>query len=42
MVVRRETIQDAKFYDGFYALVQKYAQAEPVIGPPPLAETATK
>jgi hypothetical protein len=40
MVVRRETIQDPKFYDRFYSLVHKYAQAEPVIGPPPLAESA--
>ena len=42
MPVRRETIQDPKFYDRFYSLVQKYAEAEPVVTPPPLAETGKK
>jgi hypothetical protein len=42
MVVRRETIQDPKFYDRFYGLVQKFAEAEPVIAPPPLAEAERK
>lgn len=38
MVVRRETIQDPKFYAQFYNLVQKYAEFEQKNGPPPLAE----
>lgn len=38
MVVRRETIQDPKFYDQFYNLVHKYAELEQKNGPPPLAE----
>lgn len=38
MVVRRETIQDPKFYEKFYSLVQKYAEAEQLSEPPPLAE----
>jgi hypothetical protein len=38
MVVRRETIQDPKFYDRFYQLVHKFAQAEPQSSAPPLAE----
>jgi hypothetical protein len=38
MVVRRETIQDPKFYEQFYGLVQKYAEAEQNNLPPPLAE----
>lgn len=37
-VVRRETIQDPKFYDRFYTLVQKFAEAEPAQSAPPLAE----
>jgi Uncharacterized protein conserved in bacteria (DUF2242) len=38
MVVRRETIQDPKFYEKFYSLVQKYAEADQLNEPPPLAE----
>ena len=38
MVVRRETIQDPKFYDRFYTLVQKFAESEPKHEAPPLAD----
>ena len=38
MVVRRETIQDAKFYARFYDLVQKYAEAERNSELPSIAE----
>ena len=38
MVVRRETIQDPKFYEKFYGLVQTYAEADLKNEPPPLAE----
>ena len=38
VVVRRETIQDPKFYDRFYVLVRKYAESEPKLESPPLAD----
>jgi hypothetical protein len=37
MPVRRETIQDPKFYARFYDLVQKYAEADMKSGPQPMA-----
>jgi hypothetical protein len=38
MPVRRETIRDPKFYARFYNLVQKYAEAEQMSAPQPMAE----
>ena len=42
MPVRRETIQDPKFYASFYDLVYKFAKQEHDSTPPPLAEDQTQ